>query len=173
MTAGHCEQQLARINVLRGVPSDTYEYFAALEDVPDERFTAAVDHALKTRTWFPTPAELRADCDAVGKVVAFSPPGQRFQAAIGGGYTATIVNPFNPEHVIVVKVDRVWTFDCEDCADSGWRPRACPSELCGRRFEHAAHEWVEPCACRDWNPTIQRRKEATAKYSQSPEKVGG
>lgn len=172
MTPEHCENQLRRLGVLRGIPDDVIEYFAALEDVPDERFTAAVDHALKTRQWFPTPAELRADCDAVGgRVLAFSPPGSRFEAVIGGGYEASFRNPFTGK-TLTVKVDRIWKFDCDDCEDTGWRSRQCPAEACGRRHAHASHEWVERCQCLDWNPTLRRRKEATAKYSQEPEKVG-
>ena len=172
VTPEHCGAQIARLTILKGLPEDVEEYFTALADIPDERFTSAVSHALKTRQWFPTPAELRADCDLVGKVVAFSPPpGQRFEAVVGGGYTATFRNPFSGQE-LTVKVDRIWKFDCEDCEDTGWRSRQCPSIACERRHPHSAHEWVERCACIDWNPTIRRRKEATAKYSQATEKVG-
>jgi hypothetical protein len=172
MTPAHCDAQLKRLRVLKGLPEDVVEYFSALEDVPDERFTLAVSHALKTRHWFPTPAELRADCDAVA---APAPPAReeaRIEALVGGGREVVIVNPLNPSQQIRVKVHRVWKFDCLDCVDSGWRSHQCPSEPCGRRFDHAPHEWVERCACIDWNPTIRRHKEANAKYAKEPSKVG-
>lgn len=195
MTPEHCDRQIERLGVLRGMPADTYEYFAALSDIPDDRFTRAIDHALRSRQWFPTPAELRADVDAVGVPAAFSPPTARFEAAVGGGYEVTFVNPFNREHVITVKVDRIWKFDCLDCEDTGWRSQWCAqddsstsktlgnepggeknigvfaSAHCGRRHDHAAHEWVTRCGCIDWNPTIRRRKEAVAKYSHEAAKT--
>lgn len=170
MTPAHCERQLARLNVLKGLPEDVVEYFAALQDIPDERFTRAVDHSLKTRHWFPTPAELRADVDAVAGTVTFSPPPPRFVTAVGGGFEATFTNPFSGK-TLTVKVDRIWKFDCQDCEDTGWHSRRCPAEACGRPRDHAAHEWVEKCACIEWNPTIRRRKEAVAKYSKPAEKV--
>lgn len=171
MTAGHCDAQIARMRVLKGLPEDVYEYFSALEDVPDERFTLAVNHALKTRQWFPTPAELRADCDAVAMSSATVMAEPRMEDLVGGGHEVVLVNPCSGVE-LCIPVKRIWRFDCDDCADTGWRSRPCPVEFCGRRYEHAAHEWVEPCQCREWNPTIRRRKAAGAKYSHAPEKVG-
>lgn len=171
MTPNHCDAQIARLKVLRGLPEEVFEYFAALQDIPDERFTRAIDHALKTRQWFPTPAELRADVDAVHVSAPAPDPGSRIVELVGGGMDIVIVNPINGVE-LHLPITRLWKCDCDDCADSGWRSRRCPSEQCGRRYEHYAHEWVEPCQCRDWNPTIRRRKEATTKYSQAPEKVG-
>jgi hypothetical protein len=172
MTPEHCQVQIDRLRVLKGQPADTFEYFGALEDLPDDRFTAAVSHALKTRMWFPTPAELRADCDAVHVATPMPREESRIEALVGGGREVVIVNPLNPSQQIRVKVHRVWKFDCDDCEDSGWRSRQCPAEPCGRRHDHAPHEWVERCACIDWNPTIRRRKDAMAKYAKEPERVG-
>lgn len=172
VTPDHCDLQIDRLRVLRGMPSDTFEYFAALQDVPDERFTAAVSHALRTRAWFPTPAELRADVDAVAP--SYVPPREesRIEAIAGGGREVVIVNPLNPSQQIRVQVDRVWKFDCLDCEDSGWISRTCPEQPCGRKHvKPYPHEYVEPCACIGWNPSIRRRKEAGAKYAQPPEKV--
>jgi hypothetical protein len=171
MTRDHCESQIARLSVLRGLPEDVTEYFGALSDIPELVFVEAVGHALRTRAWFPTPAELRADCDvAAAKFQVLEPDEPHIEAAVGGGRTVTIQNPFGG-HPITVHVAREWRFDCDDCTDTGWRSRQCPAEPCGRRGEHDPHEWVDPCACRDWNPTIRRRKQAGAKYSQPSEKV--
>jgi len=171
MTHEHCEMQLRRLGVLKGIPEDVVEYFAALDDVPDEVFTAAVGHALKTRHWFPTPAELRADCDAVAQPGLRLVPAPVEELLVGGGRDVVFPNPLggDPLHL---HVTRTWRCDCETCSDSGWAPHTCPAEPCGRTFEHAAHEWVEPCGCRSWNPTIRRRTEATVKYARPPEKVG-
>lgn len=171
MTPDHCNEQMARLKVLRGMPEETFEYFSALQDVPDERFTAAVSHALRTRIWYPTPAELRLDCDATSNRIPEREE-SRIEALVGGGREVIIVNPLNPKQQIRVKVDRIWKLDCNDCEDTGWKSRQCPAAPCGRRQgEHGPHEWVERCQCIDWNPTIRRRKEAGAKYAQPAEKV--
>ena len=169
MTHDHCSVQMKRLTILKGLPEDIVEYFAALEDVPDEVFTSAVGHALKTRQWFPTPAELRADCDAV-KVSAPPREESRLETLAGGGHTLVIVNPLNGVE-LTIPVTRIWRFDCDTCLDGGWASHRCPSEPCWRRGDHDPHEWVERCACVDWNPTIRRRKDAVTKYSQAPEKV--
>jgi hypothetical protein len=181
MTIEHCGQQLARLMVLRGVPADIEEYGPALADIPDERFTRAVDHALKTRPWFPTPADLRADVDAVAPPpsVWFEP---HVEMRVGGGREVTFANPFGGKSV-TISLAREWKHDCDECRDTGWRSFWCgtqrpailadvPVHNCGRRRDHDQHECVERCACIDWNPTIRRRKEAGAKYSQAPGKVG-
>ena len=170
MTPAHCEAQLARLGMLRGVPADICEYFDALQDVPDDLFSRAVSHAIRTRQWFPTPAELRADCDAVN-TLPLPLPEPHVEDLVGGGRELVLTNPASGID-IRIPITRLWRFDCQTCGDSGWHPRACPVEPCGRDFEHAAHEWVEPCACRSWNPTLRRRREANAKYAQPPEKVG-
>lgn len=170
MTPAHCEKQLGRLSILKGLPEDVVEFFAALEDIPDERFTLAVSRALKTRTWFPTPAELRADCDAVGT----APPHlaePQFVELLGGGRDVVIPNPLPGGTPLHLHVTRDWKLDCDVCADTGWQPHACPAEPCGRRFVHAPHEHVTRCECLSWNPTLQRRRDATAKYATPPEKV--
>jgi hypothetical protein len=173
MTPDHCDLQIVRLSVLRGIPDDICEYFSALKDVPDERFTLAVSHALKTRAWFPSPAELRADVDATAPQISAVQADPKMEPLIGGGYEMVLKNPFNGAE-LRIKVSRVWKFDCEDCSDSGWRSNQCPSDPCGRRYLHDAHEWVQRCHCVDWNPTIRRRKEALGiKYAKAPEKVGG
>jgi hypothetical protein len=170
VTAGHCEAQLRRLAILRGVPAEVFEYFGALLDLPDERFTRAVDHALKTRTWFPTPSELRLDCDATAAAPS-SLPEPRAVDLVGGGREVVVQNPFGGEH-LKLHITREWKFDCDDCLDSGWRSRRCPEMACGKRYDHSAHEWVEPCQCRAWNPTLRRRREALgARFSKSPERA--
>jgi hypothetical protein len=183
MTREFMDAQLGRLVILRGMPGDTDEYFPALEDVSEDIFAAACTHAMKTRAWFPIPAELRADCDAVRlrvRVVEAEPsPSYR---DLQEAQTREIKNPLKGGKSIWVKVVREWNHDCGTCSDTGWATRFCgpvdqavdnqQAGHCGRRFEHGSHAWVERCSCIEWNPTIRRRKEAQTKYSQAPEKVG-
>lgn len=176
MTPAHCDQELKRLKVLRGLPEDVCEYFIALQDVPDPLFTEAVSHALKTRTWFPTPVELRVDADAVAAAVPV-PVAEPQYVRPPSAEPRTVRNPFTGvEHVVYV--DREWKYDCEQCNDLGMETFWCgtPSErrqpwiefrTCDRRNEHAVHEWAAPCGCREWNPTLRRRREAGAKYAQA------
>lgn len=180
MTRHVFDVQIGRLIVLKGWPDDVEEYWAALSDVPPDVFSAAVDHALKTRTWFPVPAELRADCDAVKARVRPQESVYPDAEDLPEPRVMEIPNPLGGPPLRVT-LTREWKHDCWGCFDTGWASRWCgPAEQarpwqtsthCGRRREHAAHEFVERCACLEWNPTIRRRKEAGAKYSQSAEKV--
>ena len=60
MTQEHFNIQVGRLIVLRGWPDDVAEWWNALRDIDGTVFEAACSHALKTRTFFPMPAELRA-----------------------------------------------------------------------------------------------------------------
>lgn len=176
MTRAHFDLQIARLGVLKGCPDDGEEFFPALSDVPDDLFTAAVDRALKTRTWFPVPAELRLDCDAV-RVRSSVETVPHVVAELGEGLWVEIYNPFGGAPLRLL-VTRDWKHDCDNCADTGWAMRWCAARLphqsisiCGRRFEHAEHFYAERCACLEWNPTIRRRKEALMKYAHAPERA--
>lgn len=173
MTRDLFDAQMGRLIVLKGWPDSVEEYFPALTDIPDDVFTPAIDHALRTRMWFPTPAEVRADCDAVVRlkpVPALMAP--QFEE-IPGGRTVTFPNPFGGTG-LTLRISREWRYDCDTCADTGWAERHCGNSgtHCGRRGEHGPHAFVEKCGCIDWNPTIRRHRDAGAKYSHAPEKVG-
>jgi hypothetical protein len=171
MTRTHFDTQMGRLIVLKGWPDSIDEYFPALEDVPEVVITAAIAHALRTRMWFPTPAEVRADCDAVVRLKP-APTSMTPQFEdIPGGRTVTFPNPFGGAG-LTLRISREWRYDCDTCGDTGWASRRCPDTQCGRRIEHGPHEFVERCACIDWNPTIRRHRDAGAKYSHAPEKVG-
>ena len=180
MIREHFDAQMGRLIVLKGWPDEVEEYFPALVDIPGELFTEAVTHALRTRAWFPTPAELRADCDAVHRGNPVEAAAPVVVELLEGGRVVEIPNPLGGPP-LKVRITRDWKHDCETCRDTGWAARWCgegedrhgaPKVHCGRRLEHSSHEWVERCACLDWNPTIRRHREAGAKYSHAPEKVG-
>mgnify|MGYP001583103101 CR=1 FL=1 len=180
MTREHFEAQMGRLIVLKGWPDEIEEYFPVLTDIPEPLFALAVTHALRTRAWFPTPAELRVDCDAVHRSAPVEAPAPVVVELLGGGREVEIPNPLGGPP-LKVYITRDWRHDCDSCRDTGWVARWCgdgasrhqdvTQTRCGRRKEHASHEWVEPCSCLEWNPTLRRRREATTKYSHAPGKV--
>lgn len=169
MTREVMDLQLGRLVMLRGMPGDTDDYFAALQDVDDVVFAAACDHALKTRTWFPVPAELRADCDAVRHAVRRLESDDEPQyRELHKPVVFEWASPTDPMLKLRIPITRDWRHNCETCRDSGMASRQCSESHCGRRFQHPDHGYVEPCACVEWNPTIRRRKEAAMRYAQPP-----
>lgn len=168
MTREHFDIHAGRLIVLRNPPDAIDEWWHALKDIDGAVFEAACDQALKTRTFFPMPAELRADCDAVKAHVRPARNDEPLYQDLEHAVTAPIVNPFTGE-TIYIKVVRDWRHDCDTCGDTGWSIRQCPDTHCGRRFDHAGHAFAERCHCIEWNPTIRRRKEAMVKYHQKPE----
>ena len=168
MTRELFDAQMGRLIVLRGWPDSVDEHFSALNDIPEDVFTAAVDQALKTRTWFPVPAELRADADVVRRAVYVPPPAD--EPPPEGEWVEHVIScQFGS---ITVRVNRDWSYYCDTCGDWGQASRWCGDptasqrkpwyeiRTCDRRGPHFPHEWVEPCVCREWNPTIKRRKAA-------------
>jgi hypothetical protein len=177
VTRAEMDLQLGRLVVLKGMRGDTDDYFGALSDIAADVFTGAVDHALKTRTWFPVPAELRADADVARQRAVVPAAPAPVVEDVPDGFWVEIANSFGGKSIRLL-VTRDWKRDCEACSDTGWASHWCAVKLpkqdyavCGRRFEHPAHEYVEKCACIEWNPTIRRRKEAAMKYAHAPERA--
>lgn len=163
MTREFMDTQLGRLVPLRGMPGDSESYWDALSDIPEDVFRAGVAHALRSRTWFPTPAELRADCD-MARTHHRPEPLEPSVVDLSEARIVEIPNPFGGKP-LRIRVTKEWRHDCETCRDTGWSSRQCPETHCGRRFEHGPHEFVEQCSCIEWNPTIRRRKEASVKYA--------
>ena len=162
MTREFMDAQLGRLVVLRGMPGDSDAHWDALADIPDDVFRAGVAHALRSRTWFPVPAELRLDCD-VARTRTLDPIYPQVEDLPVAKFLE-IANPFGGDP-LKIRVTREWKHDCDSCSDTGWASQQCPETSCGRRFEHSQHEFVEQCSCIEWNPTIRRRKEAAIKYA--------
>jgi hypothetical protein len=177
------DTQLQRYVVLKGMPGDTGGYWDALRDIPLHVLSAAVTHGLRTRMWFPTPAEIRMDCDVVHLRTAPVEPlaSELPPVDLDDPYLVEIRNPFGGKSLFV-KVYEHYNNHCETCKDTGRAVRWCgprdrrmpwvPDGKCARPKTHAAHDWVEECVCVDTNPVIKRKKEAALRYSQEPEKVG-
>lgn len=186
MTRDELDSQLSRLVVLKGMPGDTDAYWEALSDIPIEVFDLAMTHALKTRAWFPAPAEIRHDCDAAKprRPIAEHPTSRL--VPLDGARIELIRNPFVPDGSadITVRVLADRSVHCADCDDSGTAQFWCgdgpssrwpwmPRRRCERRNPHGEHDWATACACVAYNPVIQRRKEAQrATFAQPAEKVG-
>lgn len=164
MTREHFDLHVGRLAVLRGIPDAIDEWWTACRTVAPEVFEAACDHALRSRSFFPVPSELLADCDAVKARVRPVQAAYPQIEELATPRQLEIPNPFGGEP-LRIRITRRWNHDCETCGDTGWASRQCPESPCGRRFEHDAHEFVEKCVCIEWNPTIRRRKEAGQKYA--------
>lgn len=175
------DEQMHRMSDLKSAPSRMDAHYEALQDIPTDVLMQGITHALKTRPWFPTPAELRADCDAAMRRVPAPVGSRRKFVDVANARTVEILNPFGGPP-ITLYLTRDWHHDCTNCEDYGYAARWCGEtghsrypwmELgrCQRPDEHASHEWVEPCHCIETNPTIQRRKAAQVRYSHAPEKV--
>jgi hypothetical protein len=167
------DKRLVALMVLRRPPDDTSGYLEVLQDVPQDYVEGAIRHALKSRSWYPTPAELLSDCDVVAArdrklpVPEWPTPEQLAEAEI-----AEIRSPYG---VLRVRVVREWHDECTRCGDTGWAEFWCGEGQntmrhqeghCGRRRPHSGHSWVEPCFCRPTNRTYQRRIGALASYAQ-------
>jgi hypothetical protein len=175
---------MERLTSLRFPPAELENHWEALQDIPDELFTAAVSHAQRTRVDHPTAAELRADTDAVVRRTTPQAvhPTSRL-VPVEGSIQVEIKNPFGGKSIFV-HVTEEPAYCCTECDDTGmvsyWCGKAESKYMpwlyrrrCDRRHTHSDHDWAGPCPCADTNPSIQRKRAAVAaKYAQEPEKVG-
>ena len=176
MTADYFEKQIERLRPL-GAVSDQFKdgYWDALKDIPADVFDAAVSHALKTRSWFPKPAELRIDADAVWRTVRPVPA----EEDRGTDLPAPVSVGVLPDGTPIPVQHRVWKYYCDDCEDQGWASFWCgeigparkPWQMlmpCDRTKPHMPHEWVKHCHCYETNPALVRKREAFKKYAEAP-----
>lgn len=176
------DDQMTRMQILKHMPADMSEHFKGLQDIPAPVLDEGISHAIKTRVWFPTVAELRADCDAArgARPVAVHPTSRL--VPVEGSKTVHIANPFGGKG-ITVQVTKEPDYECEGCDDTGWAKFWCGASestrmpwmtrgRCNRREPHFDHDWTDRCRCVATNSRIQERRAAqAAKYSQDPEKI--
>lgn len=177
MTFAAFETQMARLSGLKFRPAELQTHWEALKDIPDAVLEAAVTKAQRTRTEFPSPVELRQDADTVAHHVAPVAAEEDRGVPLAEPFSITV-----PEVGTVLSVTREWRYYCESCEDGGWRSHWCgdrtahakpwqESGHCGRRNEHAPHEWVEHCACYETNPALVRKRAASQKFADKPGKA--
>lgn len=179
MTYPEFERAVQPLCVLRGWPSredaasKLAVYWQQFQHAEVESFTRGCARAVKTRAFFPTPAELYADCETAAPRETWV--GEQREARADDG-VVHIPNPFGGDG-ITVRVSKVWDYYCEDCGDGGhvsfWcggdGPTRKPWQLvvpCGNRREHVPHEYVTRCACWERNPELIRSRVALAQYAR-------
>ena len=151
------QQQMARMADLRNAPSKFYAdgtpesdpeiclrmWWEGLSDMAPAVLEDAVGHAVKTRTFFPRPAELREDAD----VAAPRPVWREIEPE---PLPEPVVLGTLPTGAPVVARSR-YIPQCPDCGDSGFVP--------------AGERTVRRCACWQTNPVLLRRREAQQRSS--------
>lgn len=164
MSREEFEAQIQRMFVLRNPPADIDEWWRPFQHFAPDVFQTAVDLALENRAFFPMPAELRQDVEAVilSRRSEPEPAPDRFRPV--PRFTFELRNPASGVSK-VIEVEREWRYHCDDCHDTARRSYWCglrPPKgwyhvrSCDRRQEHPAHEWVGECACKDTNPEYRR-----------------
>ena len=109
-------------------------YYDALDDLPVDALEDAARELAREAEWFPKTSEWRSVAERARNMRAL---------------TAGIQD----------RSGRIWHAECQTCDDTGWEALTCAGgRQCGREKEHAAHDYVVPCACRDTNHTYQRRR---------------
>lgn len=176
------DTQMRRMVALKVLPESMDEHYKGMQDIPAQTLDDGITHAIKTRIWFPTVAELRADCDAVNTARPQAVHPTSRLVPVDGDLTVHIANPFGGKG-ITVKVTQVTRPECDACDDTGWVKFWCGGSVsarwpwmavhrCQRRQAHAEHEWAGHCSCVETNSRIHERRTAQAsKYSQEPERV--
>ena len=174
MTFEVFEQQMARLVGLRFRPAELQTHWEALSDVPDGILAEAVSRAQKTRAEFPSPVELRQDCDAVSHLVRPPIDDEDRGVALAQPFTVTV-----PGVGTVISITREWNYYCDDCEDSGMRSFWCgevvehvtklwqPMLACERTKPHLPHEFVARCACWDTNTALVKKRAAQQKFADA------
>lgn len=174
-------EQMDRLRGLRFVPASFDTHWEGLRDMPERVLDAAVGRAIRTRSDFPTPAELRVDADAVKHLVVAQEREPDRGTDLPEPKHFLLVNDAS-EVAKTITAHRIWRYYCEVCGDSGDRSfwcgaskrqpwvvdATCESDTC-RKIRHGhteyGHEWVRRCECWASNPAVQRRIESQAKYA--------
>jgi hypothetical protein len=171
MTRPEFEAILQQLSGLRFLPADLDTHWLGLSGVPADVLEAAVRRAAATRSQFPTPAELREDCDAIRSLLPV--PAAPVQAL------TTLETPLTidvPHRSTPLTVTHIHQYYCELCNDSGWMARWC-EPLPGRRpWEHVGRcqrthdtgeghgSYSEVCQCMAGNPVLQHSRASRARY---------
>jgi hypothetical protein len=169
-------EQMTRLAGLKFPPAEMLTHWEALADVPSVVLDAAITRAQKTRVEFPSPAELREDCDAVAHQARPAVP----EPDRGRDLAEPITVGTLPSGWPII-VHRIWKYYHEPCGDGGMEALWCGDvtplrkpwhalESCGREQEHAPHEWVRRCTCWDSNPALQRKRDREQRFSDATNK---
>lgn len=141
------DAQMSRLALgLRWPPADLTSHFEALKDLPDDHLRLAVNRALQSREVFPTPSELRQDCDTARQNVS----------------TTSGVFAYDPDR----------RYHCDECRDAGWAEGHCNgTQQCGMpscATTHYVHSYVKKCDCWETNPVLLRARDQAKRYAVAP-----
>lgn len=175
MTLDFFNRQMDRIGGLRFRPADLTSHWEALQSLPDVVLEAAVARAQRTRSEFPTPAELLVDADLVARHVNPVGPDEDRGVDLPGPVLIGRLPNGTP-----IYQERTWKYYCDDCEDSGMRSFWCGDEPSSRypwlqvrrchgpkcKLTQYAHDWSERCTCWDTNPKLVKDRERAQKYAE-------
>jgi hypothetical protein len=175
MTRAEFDGQMRRLAGLRFMPADLATHYEGLRDLPVTALMSAVSRAIRTRSEFPTPHELRMDADVEARAV----PVEAEPADTLLAHPVDVVIPASAlTPALTLHITHAHDYACDVCRDTGWASLWCgqrPSyawlavHSCGRQGGHGEHEWVRHCHCRSTNRVLARRRAAAAvKYAQEP-----
>ena len=171
--------QMTRLMGLKFAPSELVTHWEALRDVSADVLDAAVTKAQKTRSEFPSPVELRQDCDAVAHLVRPIVDEDR-GVELAEPFTVTI-----PQAEKSFPITREWKYYHEACSDSGTESLWCGSvtredgkpnllvkpwhllQACERAGDHQPHEWVRRCRCWESNPALIAKRDRQQRYAET------
>lgn len=179
MTFDFFTEQMDRLRGLKFPPTNLQTHWEALKDMPEILFAAAVTKAQPECDEFPSPKMLKVYADQLRvRVLGLEEEADR---SIPAPDLPPVVIPGTTK---VIPITRYWNYYCEACSDLGWRSYVCGAQTrsvevkgewqdfprqewlerrhCGRRQDHAAHSWSEPCSCAEHNPDVQRRRNRDA-----------
>lgn len=172
MTRAQFDAQMLRMAGLRFAPSVMDTHWEGLQGIPLDVLRSGVTHALISRDAFPSPNELRQDCDTAR-------PARETPAPDRGATILAEPIPLGvlPDGTPLPAAHAVWEYFCETCSDTGWQSVWCGEKpalhlpwvtvhvACGRHGAHGSHEFVRQCACWHANPELVRKREHQRKYA--------
>ncbi len=122
-------------------PAQQRIYFEALAPYPLNAVVGAADLLSRKSTWFPKTSE--------------------WVEAIPAAKSELLRRALPPART------EPWHHECRECEDTGWINQACDgTATCGRKRQHAAHAFVQPCPCRPTNATYRRHHMAPSGQEQ-------
>jgi hypothetical protein len=175
MTRGDFNGEMVRMLGLRFAPATMDTHWEGLQSIPVADLHRGVTRAILSRSEFPTPAELRADCDAERVIPHDDPSLGRGEVLLDAPIPLGVL----PDGTVLPAATHAWTYCCETCSDTGWQSVWCGvgrsrsvwvtvSADCGRYVTHEPHEFSRKCACWDSNPVLVAARNRQRKYSQEP-----
>lgn len=168
--------EMTRLVGLKFAPADMRTHWEALHEIPRMVLRAAVSRAGRTREEFPSPVELRQDCDAVSHTIRLVDPdedrGTDLPEPVELGTLPTGKK---------LTAERVWRYYHSECSDSGIESLWCGAEgpqmkpwhtrqACERTKAHEPHEWTRKCTCFDSNPALIKQRERQRQYAETKAK---